>query len=255
MTGSETWQLNLTFAVQPSKGMIYSTLLLFAAAWIGSGIALLTRSSSTKAFRLFLAFSGAFLFALAVLELLPRVYSGGPSGIGIWVLIGFLLQIFLEHLSGGMEHGHVQKDKSTGSGVPFGILLSLSLHAFLEATPIGHGHELLGDSFAIGLAAHKLPVSFALGTLLLRAGVPSVRFWSSLLFFSLMAPVGILIGYAAPRFFTELPDAFPYISLALVLGILLHVSTTILFESSEDHRFNSYKILAVLVGFAVAYLF
>ena len=41
-------------------------------------------------------------------------------------------------------------------------------------------------------------------------------------------------------------------SLAVVIGIFLHVSTTILFESSEDHRFNVHKMMAIAVGLALA---
>lgn len=36
--------------------------------------------------------------------------------------------------------------------------------------------------------------------------------------------------------------------MAIVIGIFLHISTTILFESGSDHRFNLYKIVAILTG-------
>jgi hypothetical protein len=35
-------------------------------------------------------------------------------------------------------------------------------------------------------------------------------------------------------------------------GILLHISTTILYESSADHRFNRQKALITLLGLALA---
>jgi ZIP family zinc transporter len=39
-----------------------------------------------------------------------------------------------------------------------------------------------------------------------------------------------------------------------LVGILLHVSTTILFESEEGHRFNIYKFASILLGIASAAL-
>jgi hypothetical protein len=44
--------------------------------------------------------------------------------------------------------------------------------------------------------------------------------------------------------------------MAVVVGIFLHISTTILFESSENHRFNLIKFVVILMGagFAVVSL-
>jgi len=41
---------------------------------------------------------------------------------------------------------------------------------------------------------------------------------------------------------------------AIVIGVFLHISNAILFESSENHKFNLQKFIAVLVGFGVALL-
>jgi hypothetical protein len=40
----------------------------------------------------------------------------------------------------------------------------------------------------------------------------------------------------------------------ILIGILLHVSTTIIFESEEGHKFNWWKFLAIIVGIAMAAL-
>ena len=61
-----------------------------------------------------------------------------------------------------------------------------------------------------------------------------------------MAPLGTLLGGA------EMIGQFHRESLAIVIGIFLHVSTTILFESSEGHKFNAYKMLAIAAGLALA---
>jgi hypothetical protein len=37
--------------------------------------------------------------------------------------------------------------------------------------------------------------------------------------------------------------------------VLLHISTVILFESSDGHKFNIKKIIVICLGIAIAYLF
>jgi hypothetical protein len=38
----------------------------------------------------------------------------------------------------------------------------------------------------------------------------------------------------------------------ILIGILLHISTTILFEASDGHRFNRNKLLATVAGLLLA---
>jgi hypothetical protein len=42
--------------------------------------------------------------------------------------------------------------------------------------------------------------------------------------------------------------------LAIVVGMFLHISTTIIFEASENHRFNLVKLLSIIVGVTLAIL-
>ena len=35
---------------------------------------------------------------------------------------------------------------------------------------------------------------------------------------------------------------------AVIIGVFLHISTIILFESSENHNFNLHKFLAIMTG-------
>ena len=41
---------------------------------------------------------------------------------------------------------------------------------------------------------------------------------------------------------------FMNILLAIVVGMFLHISTTIIFETNENHRFNLAKLTAILLG-------
>ncbi|MGB5319366.1 MAG: ZIP family metal transporter, partial [Eudoraea sp.] len=40
---------------------------------------------------------------------------------------------------------------------------------------------------------------------------------------------------------------------ALVIGVFFHISTVILFETSEGHHFNLRKIIVILLGILIAF--
>ena len=44
------------------------------------------------------------------------------------------------------------------------------------------------------------------------------------------------------------------IILAIVVGMFLHISTTIIFETSENHKFNFLKLITIFVGCSIAFL-
>jgi hypothetical protein len=69
-----------------------------------------------------------------------------------------------------------------------------------------------------------------------------------MLTFALMTPIGTL----ASDFLPILNDYYTEIT-ALVIGILFHISSTIIFESSEGHKFNIAKVSMIVLGIALAY--
>jgi zinc transporter ZupT len=66
--------------------------------------------------------------------------------------------------------------------------------------------------------------------------------------FALMTPLGAILGNL-----TVLQTVYPYL-LALVIGMMLHVSTIILFESSKNHRVNLKRFAVIVLGMFLAYL-
>ena len=44
------------------------------------------------------------------------------------------------------------------------------------------------------------------------------------------------------------------IILAVVVGMFLHISTTIIFETNENHKFNVMKLTSILIGCSLAFL-
>ena len=101
------------------------------------------------------------------------------------------------------------------------------------------------------MALHHVPAAFALGTLLrLRLGSFG-KVWPWLVLFALASPAGILLSNYVVL--SQLLSSGWYAALlGLVAGNFLHVSTTILFETSPEHRLNWPKLAATLAGLLLA---
>ena len=220
--------------------MVY--FLPFLAVFVGYLISLKLKPSSSRGFQLLLSFSGAFLLSVTVFELLPEVYSEGERQVGIFIMLGLLLQIFLEFLSKGVEHGHMHHHEDTAK-FPVLLLISLSLHALLEGFPLNASDDLLH-----GVVIHKIPVAAILSAFLVHSKMAKSKVLLFLLIFALMTPLGSWIHAT----FENLDQWAIYID-AMVIGIFLHVSTTILFEASKNHTFNASKLTIVIFGILLAY--
>ena len=231
--------------------MIYAALILSVVA--GAIAFMGFKLGEPGKIKLITAFTGAYLMALTCLHLLPEVFAGSHAhlaetqppdtvALGAFVLLGFFLQIVLENFSGGIEHGHVHHTRET---MPFAMIAGLCLHAFFEAMPLTHAH---GPHLLVAITVHKFPVSIVLLGMLMRNRNSQKRVYGLLAVFALMAPVGAFIGNLS-----FLERHAPYL-LAMVIGIFMHVSTTILFESSEDHHYNRRKGIAILLGAGLAAL-
>lgn len=229
----------------------WQLIVLFLSCFAGGISVFFFRKDNTRNLKLILSFSGAYLFGITILHLIPDIYHKEDHYIGLFVLAGFLFQIVLEQFSDGIEHGHMHHHKHGHAVFPSGILISLSLHAFLEGMPLaeGHQHELLW-----GIALHHIPAAFALSSLLLEARTARNRIVVILIVFALMSP----LGYIVSNYIGEMKDggiaAYFDRIMAIVIGIFLHISTTILFESGVEHHFNRRKLLAVMLGMGIAIL-
>lgn len=227
----------------------WELILLFSSAFLGGLSVFLFKSNNTNRLKLVLSFSGAYLFAITVLHLMPEVYKSGDPGIGLFILGGFILQILMEQFSEGIEHGHIHIHDHNHYVFPIGIMISLCLHAFLEGMPLAKGQH---TELVYGIALHHIPAAFALGSVLLYARQSNVKTVILLGIFALMSPIGYLLSVRIGEgTFGDIDMYFDSI-MGVVIGIFLHISTTILFESSVDHKFNLKKFVAVLLGVGIA---
>lgn len=224
---------------------MYNYILSIAAVFIGAIFVFVFKASNQKNLKLLLAFSGAFLLAITIFDLLPEVFENNlfAKRTGVWIMIGILLQKILEYFSKGAEHGHIHLDNETYQ-IPKLLFISLGLHAILEGFPLQHT-----DGILLGIIIHKIPIAMILTTFLLKTKIKKSIIILTLIIFALMTPLGTFISGN----FTVVQNYYKEIT-ALVIGIFLHVSTTILFESNEGHKFNITKLLVILVATIAAYL-
>lgn len=227
----------------------WELILLFSSAFLGGIAVFLFKGSNAARLKLILSFSGAYLFAITVLHLMPDVYRSGNNQVGLFILGGFLLQILMEQFSEGIEHGHIHKHEHEHYTFPLGVMISLCLHAFLEGMPLASGQH---RELVFGIALHHIPAAFALGSVLVHARSGKTRTITFLIIFALMSPLGYILSFSiGSGLVGNITSYFDYI-MGVVIGIFLHISTTILFESTVDHKFNLKKFIAVLLGVAIA---
>lgn len=230
--------------------------ILFASAFASGVAVFFVKRDNTNLLKLVLSFSGAYLFSITVLHLIPEVYhthSTHAHTIGLFVLLGFLLQLGLEQLSHGVEHGHIHHSEKENSIFPLGIMISLCLHAVLEGMPLAAGHQ---GALTFGIALHHVPAAFALGSLLLNTSLSRKKIILLLALFAIMTPLGYLVSKAISAGGMGHIEQYFDRMMAVVIGIFLHISTTILFESgsADHHQFNKKKMIAVTLGIAVSLL-
>lgn len=203
----------------------------------------LVKPEKNEYFKLLLAFSGAFLLALTIFEMLPEVYnSANVKTIGVFIMLGILFQIFLEFFSKGAEHGHVHISQDSRT-FPWLLFISLCIHSLLEGLPI-HTNETI----IYGILIHKIPIAIILSIFLLGSNIKLLHAATFMFFFSLMTPLGTFLANTL-----EVLTTYGSYLNAVVIGIFLHISTVILFESSEGHKFNLRKLLVIIFGISIAY--
>lgn len=162
--------------------------------------------------------------------------------IGLFIMLGIVFQIILEYFSQGAEHGHVHSHEHKNS-LPLTLFISLCIHALFEGMPISqHSH------LAWGIAIHHFPIAIILTLFFIQGGLNKKIIALFMILFAAMTPMGTFISDVLPflqTYYTEIS--------AFVIGILFHISSTIIFESSEGHKFNAAKMIAILLGILLGY--
>jgi zinc transporter ZupT len=247
--------------------MTLKLLILFFTPLLAGLAIYLLPAGRMRNFKLLLVFAGAYLFGITVVHILPELYrqNGEVELIGLFVLAGFFLQQLLEYFTSGVEHGHIHThdgehhthhhSQHRGQISAIVLLTALCVHAFLEGAMLAQPQTLSfqydTNAILLGIALHRAPAAFALMTVLSFQLHSRNRAIPYLVGFSLAAPIGLFIStfLAEAEILSASGMTFLY---AVVCGNFLHISTTIVFESSPDHHFNARKLTVAVLGALVA---
>jgi zinc and cadmium transporter len=247
--------------------------------------------------KLFNSFTGAFLLCLTLLHLLPELYDFDHNAagaeheailLGACMLVGFFVQLALDYISMGVEHGHGLDAHSheehshdehehdhhshdhdhvhghghdhdhghahaPGGHPPYGVVAGLCVHALVEGLGLGNAQTYYDPSsrqlLLWSIVVHNYPVSIALLGMLIAWGLTFNRALAWLGLFAAMGPIGMFLSGHVPILAAHSREL-----MAIVIGIFMHISTTILFESGETHKIHIPKLIAIIIGCALGIL-
>ncbi len=239
--------------------MTLNIIILFVSSLLAGAAVFLVPDLNMKRFKVILSFSGAYLFSITVIHILPELFHEVQNVklVGIYVLAGFFLQMILEYFSSGVEHGHIHHHDHENSQLPYSMFLALCLHSLLEGTMLVHpfhNHNHDGSQTLLyGLILHKIPEAFALMSVLLFSIQKKYIALILLLVYSAVSPLGLALSNIIYKSNVVSEDVFQFL-FALVAGNFLYISTTIFFESSPNHKFKANRLAVFILGAFIAIL-
>ena len=238
--------------------MIYFYALLFVVVVIlGAALAYFRPAFRKHALSFWITFIASYMFSATVLHILPDVFDTSASrlDLGLYVLLGFMVQHFIVQYSRGVEHGHTH-EFAPSTILLRKIVIALIFHALLEGL-IGLNVFLKKGLLRMstlfwGIALHKLPAAYALTSILLkqRIGRGFVLIW--VLVFAVSTPLIFVLAYELPSIFGgEIVGArlMPFLG-----GMFLHLSTAMFFEVAPKHVYGWHKNGVLLLGVGAAIL-
>jgi zinc transporter ZupT len=246
--------------------MFLYNLLLFILTLIGGSAPLWLKSIDEQRTNYLLAFSGSFLLSITLLHLLPETFRDLGHEAGLFVLIGFFVQLLIQRFTHGVEHGHTHVAVEDHyhhhhhgdahihtHAIPLlSVIAGLSLHAFMEGLPLGFNYrfEATEPSLYLAVAAHKLPEAMLLTSLVVnRKGRKNALL--VLVLFSLITPFASVLASFLGKRYLLMSNVIMWL-VPIVAGAFIHIATTIFFESgTRQHMLTWRKTLSILLGVAL----
>jgi zinc transporter ZupT len=197
-----------------------------------------------------LIFAGSYIFSISIIHIMPELLlaSDNPHFLSIFFLVGFFMQIGLDTLTSGTEHGHYHGGHEHFSKQGMWLLvLGMCIHGLMDGGILVHNYVPEAQSISqhslgllAGVVVHKIPAALILSTLLLHQFKNKTWVFLCLLLFALSSPLGFYLSHMAS--YSDLVNSEMFnILFAIVTGNFLHISTTIYFENNPEHRFQKKK--------------
>lgn len=237
--------------------MWFNFISLFVFTFLAGAAVFIFPKLDKNKFKVILSFSGAYLFAVTVVHILPEIFHENEnfSKAAVFVLGGFFLQLVLDFFSSGVEHGHIHLHDHEHN-FPLSIVLALAIHSFLEGTLLVHPehahHHERSYGLLFGLVLHKIPEAFALASVLVHRLGKKRKAIVVLFLYALCSPLGLLLSDTI-NVEHWMQEEFMYYLFATVAGNFLYISTTIFFETSPaDHTFKGNRLMIFALGAGAA---
>ncbi|MFH1627836.1 MAG: ZIP family metal transporter [Pseudomonadota bacterium] len=209
------------------------------------------------------AFAGGVFLGAGLIHMLPDAQEGfsdltvsGYPWFAVVCCVGFLFVLFLEKVA--MRHSHSHDDASMFSGqlalYPYVLMIVLSIHSIITGIALGTEVRIAQVAvILIAVVAHKGTAAFALTVSLLRGSVARARIIGMVILFSLMTPIGILLGLGCMELLTGRAEKIFEAGFdALAAGTFLYVALLdILEEEFAGHKHRPLKFAFVFGGLAV----
>jgi len=180
------------------------TIILIIAAGISGGFFPLRKRLSNVAFdglSFGNAFAGGIFMGAGLLHMLPDSMDNF-SRLGLKIDypfaaliagIGFIFVLFLEKVL--VREKAMDALNEGESNYPFVLFLVLAIHSIIAGMSLGLESEIVsGMAIFIAIIAHKGSASFALGVSLVKSNVKTSLIKKTIIFFSIMTPLGIVMG-------------------------------------------------------------
>lgn len=214
---------------------------------LGSCLAVLQREPSRRFAAGALGFSGGFILAAALLEMVPESLKRGPS-MAAFIALGYLLVFLIEQ--GLNVHVHRLPEES-GPGIPaatgIASLVAFNAHDFIDGLGIGAGMVAdlsLGIVIFLAVLFHEVPAGFVIAAIMRASG------WSRMGAVMAGGSLGVitLAGIAVPFWLGAVSSSFTDTLLALAAGTFIYLGATLLIPLSEAGKARWITLL-VFVGF------
>lgn len=236
------------------------SIVLIILAGLAGGLFPLQKELTKKGYqRLSLgnAFAGGIFLGAGLLHMLPDSIENFdkisfPFEYPLAALIaglGFMFVLFLEKVL-VREKAISSLDQKTI--YPYVLFLVLAIHSIIAGMSLGLETNLAsGIVIFIAIIAHKGSASFALGVSLLKANIKKNIFIRTILLFTLMTPLGIIIG----SFFSSIESnntniLFEALFDALAAGTFIYIAVLdIINEVFEEADKKGLKFSVLILGF------
>lgn len=236
--------------------MILYSILLFIITVVGGSLPIWSKGLNAKNMHYLLAFSGSFLLSITFLHLLPETFGTLGGSTGMLILAGFFIQLLIQRLTHGTEHGHVHAPGEHHHHVLLAsVVVGLIIHAIMDGIPLGANSYTTGtvSSLYLAIASHKLPEAMLVAGLIKSTHNNTKAFYMLILFSAITPAAALLTNYMASSY-NYASQVLPYL-IPIVAGAFINIATTIFFESgTRQHKLSWQMVLAMLSGVGIGFL-